>query len=361
MARRRDALLPFKPGATQWTRGMKFFAILENTYTLKNLCLPGVGTSSKPTDQFKVHGTAGYPGLHFLDSNGEWISWDRTALGATTGSVTVIGRWKPKAAHYGALLATIPDVGTQTGFSVGFHSALGLVMFVAHNNNFFGAATSDPSGDSGYEYTAGGSFNASAASITLWKGGKEVSTNTDNTQPWNTVASSVLYTGKYHNSNEELDGDIFWVAYFNRALTDAEMTVWTSQDPLDLIYGEDPILKAIIPPLLWANVDLDDNSFTLTGPVSFSFGDTDNADFAGTGTLVSVPGGNLILANEDGEVSVFIFETAVLMPFANLDIDTGLFTFVEVFSFANVDLDTSVFTTTIAGSPGVLASGRYRR
>ncbi len=44
------------------------------------------------------------------------------------------------------------------------------------------------------------------------------------------------------------DGNIYWIACFDRPLSDQEMYVWQTADPLDLLMPDEPLLGVAPPP-----------------------------------------------------------------------------------------------------------------
>ena len=238
---RRLPPIPFTPADNPWTRGLVFFTVLDSAYTPFNYVLPGGGTASTPSGQEIVSGITGYPGLNFNASNNEYIDWDRDAIGAMTGGgATVIARVNPTAGTgaVGSIFGTYQD-GPKNGFMLYFNDAggadEGLAFIVGEAGSILYSSSGTKANYSGYEYTAAGRYNSFTRTTSVWQDGIKLDEDTDLGTAWLTTATNFLHTGRIPNTSDRYGGNCYWIAVFNRELTDEEMVVWQTTDPLDLI------------------------------------------------------------------------------------------------------------------------------
>jgi len=250
--RLRNTYQPGRAAQNPWTRGLRFFAVLDQGFLQRNEVQQQTGTPTAPSNILGRASVTGYPGQFMVGTTGGFIDWDRTPLLPLTGSVTVIGRWFPTGGgNYLNLLGTLSQGGGATGFLLYFDAASALTMTVADTGSFHFTAAGTPANDSGYEYTAGGRFDSITGTVDVWKDGVKIRSATSLAKPWNTVESTFFETGVLPNLIAlPWSGNVYWIAFFNRALTDSEMLVWGTQDPVDLIYGDEPIFEGVAAPTL---------------------------------------------------------------------------------------------------------------
>lgn len=247
--RRRTLPAPFRPESNPWTRGLVFFSVLDNPRNLRNWIGPGTGTSTQPAAQNIVTGTAGYPGLTFNDTNVEYIDWTTAGLkplpSVAGGGVTVIARVKPtlNSGSLGSFFGTWDQV-PRNGFMLYYDGDVGSadegIAFIVGEANSYLLSHAGPRGSySGYEFTCAGNYNPVTRTTSVWSNGALLDSDTDAGTAWLTTTTSFLQTGVTQDAARYYNGNIYWVACFDRCLTDAEMATWTTADPLALIQGDD--------------------------------------------------------------------------------------------------------------------------
>lgn len=228
-----------------WTDELVFFTTFDTTaFCCRSLIQEIPGTSTKPGDQETVYGTKGYPGLNFQDSNGEYVDWEKKAF-TLVNSITYIGRWAPQSGASGGIMGTLTQGGAASGSLLYFDAGNALTMTVADTGSFHFTGAGTPGNDADYEYTAGGRFDSTTGTVDVWKDGIKYRSATSTAKPWNTVSTTLLQSGNIPTTNSEINGNIYWVAVFNKALTDPEMVAWTTRDPFDLIWGDEQIMQPV--------------------------------------------------------------------------------------------------------------------
>jgi hypothetical protein len=366
MARRRTYPKPFVPANNQWSQGLCFFTVLDTPWEPKNFVRPGHGSQqgvSFSSLAHSINGTAGYTGQNFLVVSHDFINWDQNAMPSLLGPVTVVGRWIPQSGAIGAMFGTWNN---NEGFGFNFIDGTfgpedGIEMIVGRSGSNLIISSGSHASFRNIEATVGGRYNDVTRTVDVWQNGVKLATNTDTGKAWNSVATVSMQTGTLAGTSQWFNGGIFWIAVFNRCLSDSEMAVWTTKDPIDLLLGNKRVLAPILPGLEITNVDIDFNTFGFTGPILLTLGNSDFVDAAVGGTLNSDSTGTFVLQNTDLDTNQLILQAPILMPLANIDIDFSAIDLENPFALANVDTDHSAFSTSVAGSANELAAGRYRR
>jgi len=318
-------------------------------------------------------GIAGYPSLaanNPVDGTGritiDWYAGSTANLkfGPLAGSVSVITRsFHPVSVDgtVGTFFSTVD--GTSKGFAYyyanGGFPTEGLVMIVydSAGNPFF-VHTGSRANYRG-ELQHGARYNATNSTIDLWLRGAKIATGTDSSHTWNPGSTGYAQTGSWHGQSFWWAGSLFWLAVFDRALSDAEMTAWTTLDPYDLILPKDGMMK---PPLsLWNinNTVQVDQEFIGDNPYNLST--TLHAGASTGGDIPSVGGIGFTPLNEV-RVDQTLF-TVLTIPIATqnvIAIDQSL-TLTNNWNLANqVGVGNSI-ELTISDQPGLLLGDRYKR
>lgn len=237
-----------------WTRGLKFFSTYETSASNSTQgvvftdmgVLPLRGTPQKSYK--RIVSTTGYPGIGKSGTDSPFVIWEDTADTKFLNSVSAVGRWFPRTSDLCQMCGTLNNTGsTREGWSLTLDNAdnFGPGMFAYHNStNFFVTAPGPAANYFGFEWTFGGVYNANLRQIKVFKDGRMIASGSNNAQAWNSVASGIPLRapGPWPAGSFPSDCDVYWLAIFDRALTDAEMVVWQTQDPLELILPETPTL-----------------------------------------------------------------------------------------------------------------------
>ncbi len=355
---------PFVPANNQWTQGLVFFTILENTYALRNFILPGGGTSTKPQSQDFIRSFTGYPGLNFEKADGEFIDWDRAAIGPLTGTgISVIARIRPTtgSGDVGSIFGTWQS-SPQNGFMLYFQdnggADEGIAFIVSEGGANLFSATGSRASYSGYESVAGGRYDNINRRTSVWQNGRKLDEDTDAGTAWLTTATNFLRSGSVAGSIEGYDGDIYWIACFNRALTDQEMFVWQTHDPLELLLPPEPLIQVVIPTYHCSNEVLVDDETSMNNP--FRLATTLLADAILGGDLASTPPVPAVYSCEN-EVTVLVSSIAVatgLISTRNTVLVADSSDAVAQFSCSTEVFVGSTCSTTVGNQ---LVADRYRR
>lgn len=346
---------------------MVFFTVLDSAYKPYNWVLGGTGTASQPEDQEIVSGIAGYPGLNFNASNQEYIDWNRTELGGslwTTGGKTVIARINPTtgSSDVGSIFGTYQTAAIN-GFMLYFNDTggadEGLAFIVGQAGSTLYANSGTKANYTGYEYTAGGRYNSFTRTVSVWQNGIQLDSTTDAGTAWLTTTTNYLHTGRIPNSANWYTGNIYWIAVFDRELTDAEMVVWQTKDPFELIYPPESTLDtpANLPYALTNEVEVLD-SFSGQSPYYFT---TDLvAGCALAGDLASVPPvpPTYALSNEVLVVDAMVAVSTGLIVLQNVVTVTAATATFTTFALANEVLVGGSLQSTVGN---IIAAGRFKR
>lgn len=365
MSRRRHVPNPFSPANNPWSQNLRFFTVFD--MNLCNYAGPtGVGdyhNLSSNSPLAPTAGTAGYPGQIWDGTNHDYVTWSQWD-GQITGAVTVIARWKPLAGAIGSALGTWQN---NNGFALNFISGTfgaedGVEMVVGETGTNLLISSGSHASFEGIEATVGGRYDSASRTVDIWQNGVKLATNTDVAKAWNTTTTTDLASGLILGTSQFFSGSLYWVACFDRALTDAEMEVWTTQDPLDLLLGPDPLLVFVQP--TWAVATTigagaawqDASPWIVSTPLvasADSGGSVPSAPGPGTvwncGTVVGVPTSEVLVT---GQLFAGVQTVIGVAAAASLTSIWGLATSVGVSTAVATGLD---------GQTNVLASGRFRR
>lgn len=364
MSRRRPVPNPLTPANLPWSRGLRFFTVFDQN--LVNYADPGFGeyhNLSANSPLAPTRGTADYPGQTFSATNHDYVTWTQYT-GKITGEVTVIARWKPKAGAIGAALGTWQN---NFGFSLLFVSGTfgaedGVEFIVGETGSNLLISSGNHVTYENVEATVGGRYNSSTRTVDIWQNGVKLATNTDVAKAWNTTATTDMASGLILGTSQFFDGDLFWVACFDRCLTDAEMIVWTTQDPLELLVPPDPLLS--IPPtvIILSSGGTGTPAISLTGPIFFSLNNAATAYGETGGDLPSVPPtiafGPANVGIGTSQIELF---PPILTTLASSGTGQSVISLTVPYDLASGGLGASSFSTTTGAQANVITGDRYRR
>ncbi len=367
---RRTPPVPFFPADNQWTRGLVFFSILDGTGTLRNYARPGAGLSSSPPNQETVAGIQGYAGLNFNAGNGERIVWDQESIlplpSVAGGSGTVIARVKPTTGSgtagcfFGTFRLT-PANGFMLYFADVGSADEGLSFIVGEANATLFSHSGTRANYSGYEYTAGGRYDNNTRTTSVWQNGVKLDEDSDLGTAWLTTPTVFLRSGDIANSGNFYDGNIYWVACFDRALTDSEMRVWGTIDPLELICPEDPVLFALD---IWSCGTTLGVATSWQDRSTWSVGTNLTADAQSGGSVPSTVPPSVVWAcsTDVGIPTATVVVSGILFPAAGSSIAVSTSCSISNIWACESDIAvSSAITEGVNGKTNVLAAGRYRR
>jgi hypothetical protein len=363
---------PFQVATNQWTAGLRMFSLIR--YALKasdtietgNLIQKGSDITSKILAR-SFSPITGYDGSIFSASNGDYIQWDTSWTGKFLGPVTVIARCLPTSVDTAGQLWGTHDVSSGDGCTLQISAASGCGWFVGNGGGTF-ISDGDVAGSVNNEFTLGGSYDPSGAgTMRLYKSGVLVASNTSAGASHNTSSAGFASTGRFSTGGGAgvtfgLNGSVWWVAVFNRALSAPEMVAWTTtHDPIAMVQIPQKTRggTGAPPPYITGNDIVVDQTFIGDSP--FVLGTVLTAGAATGGDIPSSGGGGFAQIND---INVFQFlnmvESIPSLTQNVIDVDQFV-TFVEQYSTANnIDVGT-ILNLFLADEPNVLVGNRYQR
>ena len=237
--------------------GCKFFAITDSN-TLINCLLPVGGTDGTVSGGATL-GTLGvYPAIKGDASNNlvTWADHD-DYFGLTDRSITVIARVKANASHIGGAVGAravgTPTKGWQLLFSnfgaaeTGWNFAVWSAGGFQEAQDGIGAAT-----QAGKDVVVAGTYTHTTKQVAMYTRQptdnaavfRNNRTNDNvadpNAEDWDVRATTPIYWLALNASASFFNGDVAWVAVFNRALAASEIAAFSRDEEWPFLTGSPP-------------------------------------------------------------------------------------------------------------------------
>lgn len=198
------------------------------------------------------------PGLALTRASSQFVRLGTVGHLGFTGSCTMMVKFRTNSspgAGNNAVVLGCDDGGTDRGCLLEVNAYAGSVGAGIDGPTFWAqasttearAASQNVSFPANTDILLCGVYNSPADTATLYRDGLQVAQNTHlfgaAGTPYNVSAATTVYVGRrdFGTSDDFFDGTVFWVAIFNRALTAAEVRVW-SQETWDFLDNTEAVL-----------------------------------------------------------------------------------------------------------------------
>lgn len=229
-------------------RGLRFFAFGDNVINLRNLANRGGGAGAATGSPTAAARLGGYPAING-DGSDNLVTFDRFSnyFGSDSRDITVIGRFRSNSSHIGAPVAAFAlgsnpgwnllysnFSGSETGFNFAVRSAAGKFMEAQDGVGDSGMVGKDVVFAGAYSHHQHECYaylrNQGEPAATIRNAHTNTNSSNTATENWDVRAgSSPMCWLAFHDASVPFNGDVAWVAVFDRFLSNDEIARW-SQD-----------------------------------------------------------------------------------------------------------------------------------
>lgn len=350
-----------------WLAGCKLFAFPDGTGKMKNLMggVEGTVTNGPTLSRLGSH-----LALSYVQASSQYTVFGTAASYGLSGpDITIMLRAKP--ASYGSSSDIINAVATAdnvspSGFQLGFSNFGGDLQ--GWNLTLYGASFTANDGTSApaplVERVVGAAYRASVRSITMYLDGQFAKETVNTAIAWNVTGPNPIYVGQGGIGSFErpFDGNIGWVAIFDRALSDAE--VFRFSRDWEWPFFDDDLGELYSTEISYTTVSGVQGFYTVVGVAGIvSYTTTLEALGAFGGDVIVDPAAPTVgsYVTVSGTREVYLGSAPTLVFYSNVSNTTSVYTVSTPVFYETVSHSRDRYVGLVDGRVDLIDTFRYRR